>query len=216
MATRRRSAARKRPSSKKAWARAMALLRLITQRPSCEAYPAARNLFRVAIAGRMVDHAGGAAARTGGVHAFAERLAFSGEQLVRDRPTDSGRSRRRVHGNGDALVAVVLDHLAERSQIGVFRRVFGRAAGVQRLDLGMIDVVVVVGIAVGESTLGHVSRQADGQRAGRHALARAETAAATEQRQREKGAAHTTPVRPIWTPGPPRSPLGPDNAETAA
>src|SRR5258708_33275058 len=159
MATRRRSAARKRPSSKKAWARAMALLRLITQRPSCEAYPAARNLFRVAIAGRMVDHAGGAAARTGGVHAFAERLAFSGEQLVRDRPTDSGRSRRRVHGNGDALVAVVLDHLAERPQAGDCRRAACLQAVGHRLVLGGIIGVIVVGKAVGESTRSQASRE---------------------------------------------------------
>src|SRR5580704_1134941 len=108
----------------------MALLRLITQRPSYEAYPAARSLFRVAVAGRVVHHTGRATTRAGGIHAFAQRLTFRGEQIVRHRPADARRSRRRIHGDRNALVAVVLDDFAERPQFDVVRRVFGGAASV--------------------------------------------------------------------------------------
>src|ERR1700674_4471443 len=87
-------------------------------RDRASASRAARGLLGVAVAGRMVDHAGGAAARTGGVLALGHGLSLGRAQVGGDPPTDARRSSLRVHGDGDALVFEILNHGAQRSHTG--------------------------------------------------------------------------------------------------
>src|ERR1700728_5017742 len=126
----------------------------------------------------MIDDAGRSAARTGGLFAFFQSHGFGRSQVSRNRPTDTWRSGRWIHGHRNANIAVVYDHFAQRAQLRIILRIFGGLAGVERLGVGGIDTVIIIGIAVSEATLGHVRRHTDGERASGKALARTKSTAA--------------------------------------
>src|SRR6202161_4204013 len=156
----------------------------------------------------MIDRAGGAAARTGGGFALRQSLRLRRVRVRRDRPADTGRSGLRIHGDGDALVLEVLDHLAERP----YAVDGGVAAFLERLRVRLVGVGVIGDVAIGKALLDHIGRQRDGERAIGTAGNRAEN---DEREQDEHQGSIAPPLRTVrihWSPH--VDALNP-NAETA-
>src|SRR5580700_11147524 len=155
----------------------------------------------------MIDHTCGAAAGTGGTFALRQSLSLRRVQVWRDGPADAGRSGLRIHGNGDALVLEVLDHLAERSDAGDG----GVAAFLQRFRVRLVGVAIIGDIAVGKALLDHIGRQRDGDRAIGIAGNRAENDEREQDEHQGSIARPSRPTRIHWSP--PADALNP-NAET--